>query len=48
MSETTDGHSYSLSGSTVADLYSNAITGDSEVDAILRRYMRPRLRLGIA
>ena len=45
VSEHTDGHSYSLSGSTIADLYANSITGDTEIDSILRRYMRTRLRL---
>ena len=45
VSEHTDGHSYSLSGSTVADLYKNIITGDTEVDDILRRYMRTGVRM---
>ena len=45
VSETTDGHSYSLSGSAVASAYQNAITGDTEIDDILRRYMRTRIRM---
>ena len=46
VSEHTDGHSYSLSNGAVADLYKNSITGDTEIDDILRRYMRTGLRLG--
>ena len=45
VSETTDGHSYTLSGSAVADVYSGAITGDAEIDGILKRYMRSRFRM---
>ena len=45
VSENTDGHSYSLSGSAVADLYKNSITGDTEIDDTLRRYTRTGLRL---
>ena len=39
VSETTDGHSYTLSDSAVAEAYSEAITGDAEIDGILKRYM---------
>lgn len=48
VSETTDGHSYSLSSSAVANIQAGALTGDSEVDAILRSYMKPRIRFAIA
>ena len=47
VSETTDGHSYSLSGSAVAEAYSGAITGDAEIDGILKSYMRSRFRMAI-
>ena len=47
-SETTDGHSYELSEDAVSELASSAITGDVEIDQILRRYMRPRFRMAIA
>ena len=46
-SETTDGHSYSLSDSAVAEAYSDAITGDAEIDRILKRYMHSRFRMAI-
>ena len=39
VSETTDGHNYSLSSEAVADLYSSALTGDVEIDQILKNYM---------
>ena len=48
VSETTDGHSYTLSGSAVADVYSGAITGDAEIDGILKRYMRSRFKIAVA
>lgn len=48
VSETTDGHSYSLSNEVIADRNSGAITGDSEIDAILRSYMRSRFRMAVA
>ena len=47
-SETTDGHSYQLSDAAVSALASGAITGDTEVDATLKRYMCSRLRMAIA
>lgn len=46
-SETTDGHSYMLSGSAVAESYSGAITGDSEIDKILKCYMRSKFRMAV-
>lgn len=46
-SETTDGHSYSLSGGAIAEAYSDAITGDTEIDRILKRYMHSRFRMAI-
>ena len=46
-SETTDGHSYMLSDSAVAEAYSGAITGDTEIDQILKKYMRSRFRMAI-
>lgn len=45
--ETTDGHSYELAESAVTSAYSDAITGDSEIDGILKRYMRSRRRMAI-
>ncbi len=48
ISETTDGHSYSLSAEALTNIQSGALTGDSEVDAILRTYTRPKLRFAVA
>lgn len=48
VSETTDGHSYTLSDSAIAEAYSGAITGDAEIDGILKRYMRSRFRIAVA
>lgn len=48
VSETTDGHSYSLSGNAVENLYESSITGDVEIDKILRRYRRSKIRMAIA
>lgn len=47
LSETTDGHSYTLSDSAVSEAYTGAITGDAEIDRILKSYMRSRLRMAI-
>lgn len=47
VSETTDGHSYTLSNEAIANLSSGAITGDSEIDQILKSYMRSRFRMTI-
>ena len=47
LSETTDGHTYMLSDSVVAEAYSGAITGDAEIDGILKSYMRSRFRMAI-
>ena len=47
VSEMTDGHSYALSNETVASRSSEAITGDAEIDGILRSYMRSRFRMVI-
>lgn len=46
-SETTDGHSYALSNEAVSSLSSEAITGDAEIDRILKSYMRSRFRMAI-
>lgn len=46
-SETTDGHSYELSEDAVANAYTGAITGDTEIDQILKSYMRSRFRMVI-
>ena len=44
LSETTDGHSYELSESAVT----NSITGDTEIDQILKSYMCSRFRIAVA
>lgn len=46
-SETTDGHSYALSGDILASLASEAITGDREIDQILRSYTRSKFRMAV-
>ncbi len=46
-SETTDGHSYELSEDAVSEAYTGAITGDTEVDQILKSYMRSKFRMAI-
>ncbi len=43
LSETTDGHSYSLSESALSE----AITADAEIDGILKSYMRSRFSMAI-
>ena len=43
LSETTDGHSYTLSESALAE----SITGDAEIDGILKSYMRSRFRMAV-
>ena len=48
LSETTDGHSYELSEEVLAGLVSGAITGDSEIDQILRNYTRSKFRMAVA
>lgn len=48
LSETTDGHSYELSEEVLAGLASGAITGDSEIDQILKSYTRSKFRMAIA
>ena len=48
VSETTDGHSYTLSNGAVSSRSSEAITGDAEIDRILKSYMRSRFRMAIA
>ena len=47
LSETTDGHSYELSEEVLASLASGAITGDSEIDQILRVYTRSKFRMAV-
>jgi hypothetical protein len=48
VSETTDGHSYTLSDEAVSNLSLGAITGDTEIDQILKQYMCSRFRMAIA
>ena len=47
VSETTDGHSYALSNEAVSSLSSDAITGDAEIDRILKSYKRSRFRMAV-
>ena len=47
ISEMTDGHSYQLSDTAVANLFSNAITGDTEIDEILKYYTNKPFRMAI-
>ena len=47
ISETTDGHSYELAEDAVANLYASSITGDTEIDSVLKYYMRSRFRMAI-
>ena len=46
-SETTDGHSYALSNEAVSSLSLDAITGDAEIDRILKSYTRSRFRMAV-
>ena len=49
-SETTDGHSYTLSdsASVSSSVSGNSLsTGDSEIDGILKYYMKPRFTMAI-
>ena len=43
LSETTDGHNYELSENAVT----SSITGDTEIDQILRKYTRSKFRMAI-
>jgi len=47
VSETTDGHSYSLSDSVVSAMASSSLTGDSEIDGIIKRFTMKPLRMAI-
>ena len=47
VSETTDGHSYTLSNEATSSRNSEAITGDAEIDQILKSYMRSRFRMAV-
>lgn len=47
VSETTDGHSYALSNEAVSSISSEAITGDAEIDRILKSYMRSKFRMAV-
>ena len=47
ISETTDGHSYELAEDAVANFYSGSITGDTEIDSVLKYYTRSRFRMAI-
>ncbi len=47
ISETTDGHSYSLSDSVVSALASSSLTGDSEIDSIIKQYTIAPIRMAI-
>ena len=47
-SETTDGHSYTLDGSSSSSGTGSSLsTGDSEIDGILQYFMRPRFMMAI-
>lgn len=46
-SETTDGHSYSLESGAVNSVYMSSITGDKEIDDVLKFYTRSRLRMAV-
>ena len=47
-SETTDGHSYTLDGSSTSSVSGNSLsTGDSEIDGILKYFTRPRFNMAI-
>ena len=43
ISETTDGHSYSLNGDALA----SSLTGDLEIDRILKKYSSLKIRMAI-
>ena len=47
LSETTDGHSYELSEEVLVSIASGAITGDTEIDQILRAYTRSKFRMTV-
>lgn len=47
LKETTDGHSYELASEVVAAMASDAITGDAEIDDILKQYTFARIRMAI-
>ena len=46
-SERTDGHEYELSDDVLAAMASNAITGDTEIDQIIRQYTMAPIRMAI-
>ena len=46
-SETTDAHSYELSNEVLQAMYSNSLTGDAEIDGIIKRYTMPKMGLAI-
>ena len=46
-SETTDGHSYSLNGEILKAMYENSLTGDAEIDGIIKRYTMPKMGLAL-
>jgi len=48
LKETTDGHSYELSADVLAAMAEGAVTGDVEIDQILRQYAASRVRMGVA
>ena len=47
ISETTDGHSYEFANDAVSNLYASSITGDNEIDSVLKHYMRSKFRMAI-
>ena len=47
LKETTDGHSYELAADVLAAMASDAITGDTEIDGILKQFTFARIRMAI-
>ena len=47
LSEMTDGHSYELAEGAVTNLFTNSITGDIEIDEVLKQYTRSKFRMAV-
>ena len=47
ISEITDGHSYELAEDAVTNLYATSITGDTEIDSVLKHYMCSKFKMAI-
>ena len=43
----TDGHSYELAEGAVTNLFTNSITGDIEIDEVLKQYTRSKFRMAV-